>query len=131
MTDKQKYNFLTALIAAVWLTNGLLCKVMGLVPRHEKIVAVILGHQHASLLTVLIGLAEVLMALWILSNFKSKINAVVQIIVVLTMNIIEFILVPQLLLWGRFNLLFALLFIAIVYYNEFILHKEKNSVSLK
>ena len=131
MTDKQKYNFLTALIAGVWLTNGLLCKVLRLVPRHEKIVAAILGGKHAALITVLIGLSEIVMALWILSRIKSKINAVVQIIVVLTMNIIEFVLVPRLLLWGRFNLLFALLFIALVCYNEFVLHKKANPVLKK
>ncbi|EMS33047.1 hypothetical protein C943_00324 [Mariniradius saccharolyticus AK6] len=38
------------------------------------------------------------------------------------MNILEFVLVPDLLLWGRYNALFALLFIGLVYYNEFVLN---------
>ncbi len=40
------------------------------------------------------------------------------------MNGLEFSMVPDLLLWGRFNLVFALLFIGIVYYNEFVLKKN-------
>ncbi len=40
------------------------------------------------------------------------------------MNIIEFICVPDLLLWGRLNLLFAMLFIWIIYYHEFILKTQ-------
>lgn len=48
-------------------------------------------------------------------------------IVVATMNIIEFIAVPDLLLWGRLNIFFAFLFIGLVYYNEFVLNKKSNS----
>jgi hypothetical protein len=36
------YKLLNYLIAAVWLVNGLFCKVLGLVPRHQEIVATIL-----------------------------------------------------------------------------------------
>lgn len=64
------------------------------------------------------------MAVWILSNFKSRLNAIVQIVIVAIMNILEFILVPDLLLWGRFNSLFALVFIAVIWYNEFVLNKK-------
>lgn len=44
--------------------------------------------------------------------------------VVATMNIIEFIVVPDLLLWGRLNVVFACMFIGLVYYNEFVLNKK-------
>ena len=40
------------------------------------------------------------------------------------MNALEFILVPDLLLWGKFNSLFALLLIAVIYINEFRLNKK-------
>jgi hypothetical protein len=53
-----------------------------------------------------------------------RLNTITQIIVIATMNTIEFILVPDLLLWGRFNALFALLFILLIWYNEFHLRKE-------
>lgn len=105
------------IIALVWLINGLLCKVLGLVPRHEHIVARILGGEYSHLFTVLIGLAEVVMALWIVSGYKAKLNTYVQIAVVATMNVMEFFLVPDLLLWGKWNALFAFLFIVLVYFN--------------
>ena len=113
-------------IAAVWLVNGLFCKILNLVPRHQEIVATILGQEHARLLTVAIGISEVLMGVWILSGIRSRLNAIFQIAVIAVMNAMEFILVPGLLLWGRFNALFALLLILVIYYNEFHL-KPKTS----
>jgi uncharacterized membrane protein YphA (DoxX/SURF4 family) len=124
MTDKKNYTILTYCIAIVWIANGLLCKVLNLVPRHEQIVARILGSNYSRPLTALIGLLEIIMAVWILSGFKTRLNAFVQIVVVVTMNTIEFILVPDLLLWGRINSIFALLLILVIYYNEFTLNKK-------
>jgi hypothetical protein len=111
-------------IAAVWLANGLFCKVLNLVPRHASIVAHILNTSYSAILTIIIGLLEVIMAIWILSKIKSKLCAVIQIVVVALMNILEFTLVPHLLLWGRFNIIFASIFVAIVYYNQFVLNKK-------
>lgn len=64
------------------------------------------------------------MAIWVFSRYKSRLNAIVQMIVVSTMNILEFLLAPDLLLWERLNALFALAFIGIVYYHEFILRNQ-------
>lgn len=111
-------------IALVWLANGLFCKVLGLVPRHEQIVARILTAAYSHTFTVLIGLSEIVMAIWILSSFKTKLNAIVQIVIVATMNIIEFILAPDLLLWGKFNSLFAFMFILVVFINGFYFNKK-------
>jgi len=123
---RKIHNVLTYCIAAVWIANGLFCKVLHLVPRHEQIVERILGGEHASSITVLIGLSEIAMAIWLLSKFKARLNAIAQIIIITTMNILEFILAPDLLLWGVFNLLFAVLFIVIIYLNEFVLRKKIN-----
>jgi hypothetical protein len=117
------HKILTYCIATVWIANGLFCKVLNLVPRHEQIVANILGDDHSRLLTILIGLSEIIMAVWILSAYKTKLNTIAQIAVVATMNTLEFILVPDLLLWGKLNSLFAFIFILVVYYNEFYLNK--------
>lgn len=122
--NRTIFNILTYFIAAVWITNGLFCKVLNLVPRHEQIVARILSNNFSRPLTILIGLTEIIMAVWILSGYKTKLNVVVQIAVVATMNALEFILVPSLLLWGRLNSLFAFLFILIIYINEFYLNKQ-------
>lgn len=121
---KNLHKVLTLLISTVWLLNGLICKVLNFIPRHEQIVASILGEDYSRPLTILIGLSEIIVAVWVISKFKSKLNAIAQILVVAIMNILEFILVPDLLLWGRFNSMFALLFIGIVYYNEFVLNNK-------
>ncbi len=126
MAEKTIYKTLTYSIAAVWFINGLFCKVLNLVPRHEEIVSEILGAQHAPLFTKLIGVSEILMAVWIVSGIKSRINTIAQILIIATMNTMEFLLVPDLLLWGKFNSLFALIFISIIFFNEFVLHKKLN-----
>lgn len=116
-------------IAAVWLVNGLLCKVMHLVPRHEAIVARILGPAYAGPLTRLIGLAEIGMAVWVLSRRYVQLNVALQIALVLTMNVLEFLLAPDLLLWHRCNLLFAGLFALLLYYYGFWLPTKPASLS--
>ncbi|GAB3290712.1 hypothetical protein GCM10027348_08200 [Hymenobacter tenuis] len=108
-------------IAVVWLANGLMCKLLHLVPRHEAIVARILGPTYAAPLTRLIGLAEIGVALWVLSRRWVRLNAGLQIAVVATMNIIEYFLAPELLLWHQFNSVFAGLFMLVVYYYGFVL----------
>lgn len=88
--------------------------------------AEILGHKGATRLTLLIGLAEILMAIWILTSYKSRFNAIMQMIIVATMNIIEVIEVPDLLLWGRINVVFAFMFVGLIFYNEFVLNQGLN-----
>jgi len=106
-------------LVSVWLVNGLFCKVLNLVPRHEAIVAQILGEDHATLYTKLIGIGEMAMGIWVLSGKYKRLNAVIQIILILVMNVIEYFLAPDLLLWGRLNLLFAFLFILLIGWMEF------------
>lgn len=118
------YDFekiLTIMIAFVWLINGLFCKVLNWVPRHRLIVAQILGESYAALFTRTIGFLEVLMAFWIISGIGNKLCTLLQIVVVVTMNLIEFIKVPQLLLFGRVNIIIAALFVTIVYCDGFVL----------
>ncbi len=126
MTVKKEHVILNYFIAIVWIVNGLLCKVLNLVPRHGQIVARILGNEYSHKITILIGLSEIVMAIWVLSKFKSKINAIAQMIVIATMNIIEFIMAPDLLLWGKLNIVFAFMFICLIFYNEFVLNKKIN-----
>ncbi|MCK8494601.1 DoxX-like family protein [Spirosoma sp. RP8] len=106
-------------IAGVWLINGLVCKILNLVPRHERIVARILGEDFAPQLTRLIGFSELVLAIWIVSCKYTRLCAWTQIVLVVLMNAIEWVLAPDLLLFGKFNAVNALLFIAIVYGNEY------------
>jgi hypothetical protein len=116
--------FITYAIALVWLINGLYCKILNLVPRHQEIVARILGEEYSDILTKAIGVSELLMVVWIFSKIKTKWCTVAQMTIVATMNIIEFIVVPDLLLFGRMNIIVATVFIILLYYNEFVLKKE-------
>jgi len=117
-------NWLHYFIATIWITNGLFCKVLNLVSRHQEIVARILGNEHARFLTLLIGVAEIGMAVWILSGIRKRFNVIIQILVIVTMNSVEFFLVPDLLLWGRANAIFAFVFIVLIYCNEFHVTKK-------
>jgi uncharacterized membrane protein YphA (DoxX/SURF4 family) len=133
MRSQREYYYhkiLQFVIASVWLVNGVICKLLNLVPRHQFIVSRILGERHAVVLTRCIGILEVLMTIWILSGIKSRWCTVTQITVILLMNIIEFILVPEFLLFGRWNLLIAILFIVILIIHEFTFKDErKNSLN--
>jgi hypothetical protein len=120
-----KNRLLNYLIAAVWIANGLFCKVLDLVPRHREIVARIIGGAHAGVLTRAIGFSEIAMAAWILSGTKTKLNALTQVVVIATMNSLEFIMAPDLLLWGRFNAVFATLFCLLILFNEFYLRNKQ------
>lgn len=124
MNPEKAYIILRWCIGVVWLANGLLCKVLRLVPRHEQIVARILGTSYARPLTLLIGVLETCMAIWVFTGVKSKLNTWLQILAIATMNLLEFILVPDLLLWGKLNILFAFLFILFLCYTEFYLHQQ-------
>lgn len=121
------HKIISIIIALVWLINGLVCKLLNLVPRHEQIVARILDTGHARLITVLIGIAEIGMAVWILTGYKPKWSAWLQIMVVLVMNILETLLAPDLLLWGRWNMLFALFFVSLVYFHAFMMVQKPNT----
>jgi hypothetical protein len=46
-------------------------------------------------------------------------NAIAQMIIIATMNLLEFLLAPDLLLWGRWNALYAFLFLLLIFYNQF------------
>jgi hypothetical protein len=115
-------------MALVWLMNGLFCKVLHLVPRHERIVAAILGARYAPELTITIGVLETLMAVWIISGISPRLNAIAQMVVVAAMNLIEFFLVSDLLLFGRWNLMVAGFFIAVIYYWGFVINKKASHV---
>ena len=127
MNKRITYTILHYLIGVVWLTNGLLCKVFNLVPRHQEIVERILGSDNSRILTLLIGLAETGMAIWIFSGKWTRVNAITQIVVIAAMNILEFFFAPDLLLWGKANAIFAFLFILVIYYTELYLRKNSTS----
>jgi hypothetical protein len=122
--NQTLHKLLTFFIAAVWLVNGLFFKILNLMPRHELIVARIVNQTYSRQLILLIGSLECLMVIWVLSGIKSRLCAIFQVIIIMTMNIMEFILVPDILMFGRVNLLVAIAFCILILYNEFYLNKR-------
>lgn len=110
----MKPRILRCFFASVWMVNGLICKVLDVVPRHREIVGRILGEDHAMALTRMIGIGEIGMAVWILSGIRSRWSAWAQISAVMGMNVIEYFAVPDMLLFGRFNIVVALAYSALV-----------------
>ena len=108
---KLAFRILTAL---VWITMGLGAKVLGLVPRHQEIVARIVGDPHAAIITKLIGLGEIGLGIWILSGRFPRLCAGIQIALVAVMNLIEFTRARDLLLYGGWNMSIAIAFTAFV-----------------
>jgi hypothetical protein len=84
--------------AAVWISFGLGCKLLGLVPRHRLIVAVFVGAAWAGPLTLCIGLAETAMGLWILSGRRPRLCAAAQTSAIGVMNALELTYARPLLL---------------------------------
>lgn len=120
----ETYKIVRCFIALVWLINGLFCKLLNFAPRHEEIVRRILGGEYSVFLTRAIGLAEICMTVWVLSGILTKFNAITQIVIIAAMNVLEFYLAPDLLLWGKWNIVVASLFIAVIYINEFYLNRK-------
>lgn len=119
------YRYIQYFIALVWLLNGLFCKILNLTPRHQEIVERILGDSYGRPITILIGISELVMVVWILSQLRSRLCAILQILVIGSMNLIEFFLASDLLLWGHFNIVFAFALMALIYYNEFKLNPKR------
>jgi uncharacterized membrane protein YphA (DoxX/SURF4 family) len=118
------YVVLTWSFATVWAVNGLYCKILDGVPRHRAIVERILGVSYAGFFTRLIGVGEVLMAIWIVSGRWSRGSAIAQVVLVGIMNAMEFFMAPDLLLFGRINAVVACCYMVIVYLTEFVLHRQ-------
>ncbi len=130
MKNSRQFAYRTGciLLSVIWLINGFYCKLLNQIPRHQLIVSRILGNEYANELTKLIGIAEIIIAIWILSGFKSRANAVLQMIIIATMNTIEFFLAKDLLLFGAWNAVWAVILILIIYFNEFHLNRKHMTV---
>ncbi|TKB98045.1 DoxX-like family protein [Pedobacter cryotolerans] len=121
--------FVNFAIAMVWFINGFFCKVLNLAPRHQAIVGKALSQEYAVLLTKTIGILEVLLAIWILTRLQPKLTTLFQLMLIASMNIIEFFLAPELLLFGKLNIIFAIIFMGIIYANQCYHQKELQSIS--
>jgi hypothetical protein len=81
--------FLRLTTATVWLVFGLGFKVLNLVPRHERIVAAVLGDDLAAPATLAVGVGETLLAAWILLRRWPLACAATQTVAIVAMNTLE------------------------------------------
>lgn len=102
--------------AAVWLFFGFWCKVLGMVPRHRLIISAVIGDPAAGPVTVLVGAAETLLALWILSGIYPRACAAVQSLAIATMNSLELSFARGLLLAPVLMLCANTVLLVIVWY---------------
>ncbi len=75
-------------IAAVWLYEGLWCKVLGRLPSQERIVEAVpfLGPGAGRLFLKALGVVEALLGLWVLSGWEPVWAAIVQTVLLVGMN---------------------------------------------
>ena len=92
---------MTAVVAAVWLVHGLYNKLLGGSPRHLAIVQAVPGLEGDTgrLVLMLVGVAEVALAVWILTKRAPRTCATVQTVALLSMNALELTYARHLLLW--------------------------------
>ncbi|MEO7918163.1 MAG: DoxX-like family protein [Thermoanaerobaculia bacterium] len=76
-------------IASIWLFHGVYGKLLGGIPRHQQIVARVVGASLAGAATRTIGLAEIVIALWFLTGKKPRWCAAAQTMMLAGMNAFE------------------------------------------
>lgn len=88
-------------VAVTWLVHGLYNKLLGGSPRHLQIVQATPGLDGGAgeYALAAIGLAEVTVAVWVLSGWRPRLCALAQTIGLLSMNVVELTVARHLLLW--------------------------------
>ena len=126
---KVVHHGIIYIISIIWIANGLLGKVLGLMSKHQQIVASIFGQANSQTYTLLIGVIEIALGVWMISRFKPRLNAITQLMIGAVMITIESFTVPtELLIGGRWNALIAALFLLLICWNEFVLGKKVRAI---
>lgn len=88
--------FVRATVAAVWLYEGLWCKVLGREPHQVRVVEAIptLGPMFGRRFLVTLGFAETALAAWVMSGFVPGLCAIAQTVLLVALN-------TSGLLWAR------------------------------
>jgi hypothetical protein len=75
-------------IALVWIYQGFWCKLLGRAPHHQKIVgtAPFLNPSRARQALVVLGLIECVLAAWVLSGIRPHEAALMQTLLLVSMN---------------------------------------------
>jgi uncharacterized membrane protein YphA (DoxX/SURF4 family)/SAM-dependent methyltransferase len=112
--DRQAAGrLLAALVASVWLYHGLVNKLLDGEPRHLAIVQAVpgLAGTAGEAVLALVGVAEVLLAAWVLSGVLPRTCAAAQALFLLPMSALELAFARQHLLWPAMLVPLNLLFL--------------------
>ncbi len=113
----QKFHILmTFLIGLVWVFHGLYSKLAEGIPRHQQIVERVLGQDIAGPATLAIGVAEIMLGLWVFSQFRRRACALVQTLALVSMNFLEILLARDLLISAPGMVALNLFFLTWVWY---------------
>ncbi|HTD55188.1 MAG TPA: DoxX-like family protein [Silvibacterium sp.] len=76
-------------IAAVWLYEGVWCKLLGRLPSQAEVVAAVprLGPRFGKAFLKLLGIVEAGLALWVLSGVAPAMCAIAQVILLFSLNL--------------------------------------------
>ena len=99
----------------VWVFHGLYSKILNGIPRHQLIVAQILGERFARPATKLVGCAEVLLGVWVFTGISRVECAAVQTLALVAMNALEIARARSLLISAVGMVLLNLGFLAVVW----------------
>ena len=97
-SHSRSHKLLTVFIGCVWVFHGLFSKLVGGIPRHRQIVGRILGEGIADQATLVIGILEISLGLWIFSGIQRRTCAWVQTLALISMNFLEILLAKDLLI---------------------------------
>ncbi len=83
-------------IALVWIYQGFWCKLLGHAPHHRNVVETVpfFNSSRARQALLLLGLIECVLAAWVLSGFRAREAALMQTVLLVSMNTAG-------LLWAR------------------------------
>jgi len=76
-------------VAAVWLYEGLWCKLLGREPNQARVVGAVpqLGARFSVPFLKMLGIVEVVLALWVLSRLAPVLCALAQTVLLVALNI--------------------------------------------
>ena len=109
-------GFCGLLIGGVWIFHGLWSKVLGQIPRHEGIVGRVLGDSAAAPATIIIGLGEIALGIWVFSGWFRRSCATLQTVALVAMNTLEILLARDLLISAPGMVALNLFFLGVVWY---------------
>jgi hypothetical protein len=105
-------------VASVWLVHGLYNKLLHGSPRHLAIVQSVPGFRGMAGVRMLavVGVAEVGIALWMLSGLLAIPCAAAQTVALMSMNVVELRYARPLLLWPAGLIPLNLAFLAVAWF---------------